>query len=114
MHNLGLARMPRRVADYDPNAGWTILNFAASVGAFMIAVSFAIFLYNVIATFINGERAGDDPWEGNTLEWATTSPPPPHNFDRLPPVRSERPLFDLRYGRRHAQPTDAAVLADEA
>jgi Heme/copper-type cytochrome/quinol oxidases, subunit 1 len=46
--------------------------------------------------------AGDDPWEGNTLEWATTSPPPPYNFDHLPEIRSERPLFDLRHGRTAA------------
>jgi heme/copper-type cytochrome/quinol oxidase subunit 1 len=46
----------------------------------------------------NGRIAGDDPWEANTLEWATSSPPPPYNFDRLPEIRSERPLFDLRHG----------------
>jgi cytochrome c oxidase subunit 1 len=114
MHNLGLAGMPRRVADYDPNAGWTILNFASSVGAFIIALSFAVFLYNVITSLIGGERVGDDPWQANTLEWATTSPPPPYNFDRLPPIRSERPLFDLRWGRRHASSDDARILADEA
>jgi heme/copper-type cytochrome/quinol oxidase subunit 1 len=51
----------------------------------------------VVATFINGEEAGDDPWEGNTLEWATSSPPPPYNFEKLPPIHSERPVFDLRH-----------------
>ena len=51
----------------------------------------------MVTTLINGERVGDDPWEGNTLEWATTSPPPPYNFDALPPIRSERPVFDLRH-----------------
>ena len=61
----------------------------------------------LIATLINGERVGDDPWEANTLEWATSSPPPPHNFDVLPPVRSERPVFDLRH--RH----DTEVVAAE-
>jgi heme/copper-type cytochrome/quinol oxidase subunit 1 len=93
--------MPRRISDYSPDAGWTLLNFASTVGAFMIAVSVIPFLINVIATFINGEPAGDDPWEGNTLEWATTSPPPPHNFDRLPPIHSERPLFFLTHGHGH-------------
>jgi heme/copper-type cytochrome/quinol oxidase subunit 1 len=57
------------------------------------------FLWNVFISLRNGEIAGDDPWEGNTLEWATSSPPPPYNFDRLPLIRSERPLFDLRHGR---------------
>jgi heme/copper-type cytochrome/quinol oxidase subunit 1 len=65
-------------------------------------VSIIPFLINVVATFINGERAGDDPWEANTLEWATTSPPPPYNFDRLPPIHSERPLFFLTHGHGHA------------
>jgi cytochrome c oxidase subunit 1 len=102
MHQLGLSGMPRRIADYSPDAGWTILNMISTVGAFMIAVSILPFLINVIATFINGEPAGDDPWEGNTLEWATTSPPPPHNFDRLPPIHSERPLFFLTHGHGHA------------
>jgi cytochrome c oxidase subunit 1 len=49
----------------------------------------------------SGEPARDDPWEGNTLEWAT-SPPPPHNFDHLPEIRSERPVFDARHGATHA------------
>jgi heme/copper-type cytochrome/quinol oxidase subunit 1 len=81
----------------------------------MIAVSIIPFLINVIATFINGEPAGDDPWEGNTLEWATTSPPPPYNFDRLPPIHSERPLFFLTHGHGHAaeRPSDLEESEDE-
>ena len=107
MHILGIQGMPRRIADYSPDAGWTLLNFISTIGAFTIAVSVLPFLVNVVATLINGERVGDDPWEGNTLEWATSSPPPPYNFDKLPPIRSERPVFDLRH--RH----DAEHLAAE-
>ena len=77
--------MPRRIADYARTPGWTVYNLISTVGAFMIAVSVLPFLVNVVATFINGEKVGDDPWEANTLEWATTSPPPPYNFDTLPP-----------------------------
>ena len=110
-HILGIQGMPRRIADYSPDAGWTVLNFVSTIGAFMIAASMLPLLVNVVATFINGEKVGDDPWEGNTLEWATSSPPPPHNFDRLPPIRSERPVFDLRHRHdaEHLAAADAMV-----
>jgi cytochrome c oxidase subunit 1 len=98
MHILGLEGMPRRIADYASNAGWTDLNLAATVGGFLIAASMLPFLWNVFVSVRNGKIAGDDPWEGNTLEWATSSPPPPYNFDRLPEIRSERPIFDARHG----------------
>jgi cytochrome c oxidase subunit 1 len=99
MHQLGLAGMPRRIADYASNVGWNDLNLAATIGGFLIAASMIPFLWNVFVSRRNGKIAGDDPWEANTLEWATSSPPPPYNFDRLPDIRSERPLFDLRHGR---------------
>ena len=102
MHQLGLSGMPRRISDYSADTGWMYLNIVSTVGAFLIAASIIPFLINVVATLINGEPAGDDPWEGNTLEWATTSPPPPYNFDRLPPIHSERPLFFLTHGHGHA------------
>jgi cytochrome c oxidase subunit 1 len=100
MHILGLDGMPRRIADYSSTAGWNQLNLLATIGSFTIALSMLPFLWNVFISLRSGEIAGDDPWEGNTLEWATSSPPPPYNFDRLPLIRSERPLFDLRHGRR--------------
>ncbi len=112
MHILGIQGMPRRIADYAPDAGWTLLNLISTIGAFTIAVSILPFLVNVVATLINGERVGDDPWEGNTLEWATSSPPPPYNFDKLPPIRSERPVFDLRHRHdaEHLAAADTAVV----
>jgi cytochrome c oxidase subunit 1 len=97
MHQLGLAGMPRRIADYASNVGWNDLNLAASIGGFVIAASMIPFLWNVFISLRNGKIAGDDPWQANTLEWATSSPPPPYNFDHLPEIRSERPLFDLRH-----------------
>jgi cytochrome c oxidase subunit 1 len=105
MHLLGLNGMPRRVQDYSPNAGWADWNLVSTIGAFMISVSLLPFLWNVFITLRGPRDAGDDPWDGNTLEWATTSPPPPHNFERVPEIRSERPLFDLKYGA-HADTTD--------
>jgi len=96
-HSLGIQGMPRRVADYAADAGWTEMNLISTAGAFLIAFSMVPFVVNVVTTLLNGEKVGDDPWEGNTLEWATTSPPPTYNFDRLPPIRSERPMFDLRH-----------------
>ncbi len=98
MHMLGLAGMPRRIADYSASAGWNDWNLLATIGGFTIAVSILPFLWNVFVSLRNGKIAGDDPWEGNTLEWATSSPPPPYNFDHLPEIRSERPVFDARHG----------------
>jgi heme/copper-type cytochrome/quinol oxidase subunit 1 len=97
-HQLGLLGMPRRIADYAADAGWTNLNTVSTIGAFIVAGSVIVFLWNVFASLKAGEVAGDDPWEGNTLEWATTSPPPPYNFDHLPEIRSPRPVFDMRHG----------------
>jgi cytochrome c oxidase subunit 1 len=99
MHMLGLQGMPRRIADYASDAGWNDWNLVASIGGFIIAASILPFIWNVFVSRRNGRIAGDDPWEGNTLEWATSSPPPPYNFDRLPEIRSERPMFDARHGR---------------
>jgi cytochrome c oxidase subunit I len=62
-----------------------------------------VFLWNFWRSLGRGEPAGDDPWEGNSLEWATTSPPPHHNFHHLPEVRSERPVFDLRHAAAPAE-----------
>ena len=114
MHMLGIQGMPRRVADYSPDAGWTLLNIISTVGAFTIAISILPLMLNVVATFINGERVGDDPWEGNTLEWATSSPPPPYNFDTLPPICSERPVFDLRHKHDREQLAPALTAESEA
>ena len=97
-HLLGLDGMIRRVADYAPNAGWTELNILSTIGAFVIMLSILPFLWNVFITLRGPQNAPDDPWDAYTLEWATTSPPPAWNFERLPAIRSERPLFDLKHG----------------
>jgi cytochrome c oxidase subunit 1 len=101
MHILGLKGMPRRIAEYQSGQGWEEWNLIATIGAFTIAVSILFFIVNVIKTLLTAPKtAGDDPWEGNTLEWMTSSPPPEHNFDRLPEIHSERPNFDRRVASR--------------
>jgi cytochrome c oxidase subunit 1 len=110
-HLLGLDGMIRRIIDYAPNPGWAELNLLSTIGAFTIAVSILPFLWNVFITLRGPRNAPDDPWDANTLEWATTSPPPQYNFDSLPPIRSERPLFDLKHGGAgHASVATAAQL----
>jgi cytochrome c oxidase subunit I len=96
MFFLGSEGMTRRVADYLPLHDWTLLNTISTVGAFTIFAGFLVFLVNVVRSLRRGALAGPDPWEGQTLEWATPSPPPRHNFSALPPIRSHTPLFDLR------------------
>jgi cytochrome c oxidase subunit I len=114
MHTLGLEGMPRRIYTYPGGfgeEGWGTTNLIITVASFLVAVSVLIFLYNLIHSWKHGEPAGDDPWGGNTLEWATTSPPPPYNFERVPPVRSFMPLRDLR---QEPQPAPATAAAGRA
>ncbi|MEP7055698.1 MAG: cytochrome ubiquinol oxidase subunit I, partial [Actinomycetota bacterium] len=96
MHLLGLAGMPRRIAEYAQNPQWHTGNLIATIGAFGIAISTLPFIYNILHSMKHGEPAGNDPWEANSLEWWTTSPPPAYNFASLPPIRSERPVLDMR------------------
>jgi cytochrome c oxidase subunit I len=97
-HQLGLEGMPRRVVTYRASDDFGALNLVSTIGSFILGLGVLVFVWNVIRTLRRGERAGNDPWDGQTLEWATTSPPPERNFDSLPPVRSERPFFDQKYG----------------
>jgi cytochrome c oxidase subunit 1 len=93
MHILGLIGMPRRVYTYTADMDLAHLNLLSSGGAFLFALSFALLLVNVIYSLRKGELAGDNPWDASTLEWATASPPPPQNFDRIPVVNHRDPLW---------------------
>jgi cytochrome c oxidase subunit I len=96
-YQLGLKGMPRRVATYPLGLGWQFLNQLSTVGAFVIGISFVFLLVNLWVSWRVPVAAGDNPWDGHTLEWFATSPPVHHNFERLPPVRSERPVWDFHH-----------------
>lgn len=96
-HILGIMGMPRRVYTYPNLPGWGTMNLISTVGAFVLAFAVLVFIGNVLFSLWRGQPAGDNPWDAWTLEWATTSPPPVYNFERVPPVRSRRPLYDLSH-----------------
>ncbi|GAB1694418.1 cytochrome c oxidase subunit I [Krasilnikovia sp. M28-CT-15] len=98
-HWLGADGMPRRYADYLPGDGFTVLNTVSTIGSFVLGAATLPFLYNVWKSYRFGQVVTvADPWgHGNSLEWATSCPPPLRNFDRMPRIRSERPAFDARY-----------------
>ncbi|MDQ3856504.1 MAG: cytochrome c oxidase subunit I [Chloroflexota bacterium] len=96
-HVLGWIGMPRRVYTYDnlPNYAW--MNLVSTIGSYVLGVSVLVFVWNILVSLRRGEPADDNPWDAYTLEWATTSPPPVHNFELVPPIRSRRPVWDLNH-----------------
>ncbi len=96
LYILGLEGMPRRVAVYPHDPQWKFLNDLSTFGAVLIGVSTILFVVNVAVSW-KRYPAGDNPWDAQTLEWFTTSPPPHHNFYRLPQIRSERPTWDYNH-----------------
>jgi cytochrome c oxidase subunit I len=100
---LGVQDMLKHTSTFDSNDEWALGNLAVSAGAAIVGLGLIVLVLDLLVSILakRGRTAGADPWGGQTLEWATTSPPPPHNFDALPEIRSASPLLDLRIAQSH-------------
>jgi cytochrome c oxidase subunit I len=103
LHSAGMSGMPRRVVEYSPHAGVEGYNVVSTIGAFVLAAGVLVTVVNVLVSVRGGRPSGPDPWKANTLEWFTTSPPPEHNFDVIPTVRSVEPMKDIRAAARQQE-----------
>jgi cytochrome c oxidase subunit I len=108
-HSLGLEGMPRRIYRYPDHADWAAFNLISTVGSFLLGIGVLVTVVNVLLSVRNGKRAGNDPWQGNTLEWFTQSPPPENNFDIVPRVRSVEPMKDIRRDVARASHSEESV-----
>jgi cytochrome c oxidase subunit 1 len=109
---LGMLGMPRRIYTYSDGLGWDVWNLLATVGAFVIAASVAVFIVNVIVSLRRGQPAGADPWDGRTLEWSIPSPPPHYNFEEIPTVRALDDFWRRKYVEsEHGEAVPAVVGA---
>jgi len=95
-HSAGLSGMPRRIYEYSAGSGWHTYNLISTIGAFILGTGALLTILNLVRSLKVGTPSGPDPWKANTLEWFTPSPPPAHNFDTIPRVRSVEPMKDIR------------------
>jgi heme/copper-type cytochrome/quinol oxidase subunit 1 len=107
MHITGLLGQPRRTYTYSSGLGWDIWNLLETVGTLVLALGILVTLVAWWRSTKRGPVASNNPWDGDTLEWATTSPPPPYNFASIPTVRSREPVWDQPDLRDGAQPASA-------
>ena len=113
MHVLGLLGMPRRIYAYGPEMGWGSTNLVVSIGSYLFALGVLLLVVNVVASRRHGAVAGPNPWDAATLEWATSSPPPPYNFAVIPRIASRNPLWEDRLDDRKQRSTfDEGMLLD--
>jgi cytochrome c oxidase subunit 1 len=118
MHWLGVQGMPRRIYTYAEGLNWDFWNMFVTLGSFIIGIAFIVFIINAYLSFATGEQAPDDPWDGATLEWATSSPPAVYNFATVPTVTSNIPLWVEKYpdvygpGAHGHMPDDDEVMHD--
>jgi cytochrome c oxidase subunit 1 len=96
-HISGILGMPRRIYTYEAGRGFELWNAMSSFGVLFQIAGMLVLVWNIAVTLRRGPAAGADPWDAWTLEWSTTSPPPPYNFEVIPEVRSRRPLWDLKH-----------------
>jgi cytochrome c oxidase subunit 1 len=118
---LGAQDMLVHTSTFDSSDDWALGNLVVSIGAAIVGLGLIVLLLDLLGSVVakRGRPAGADPWGGQTLEWATTSPPPPHNFDALPEIRSDTPLLDLRASTAAEpaagrQPADSDLLSEGA
>ncbi|PYM39671.1 MAG: cytochrome c oxidase subunit I [Candidatus Rokuibacteriota bacterium] len=102
-HYLGAIGMPRRIYTYAPEPGWALWNLVSTVGAFVLGLSFLLLLVVAVASLRAAATAGNDPWDGRTLEWRTSSPPPVENFAGVPPVYGRDTFWREKHGDRHGR-----------
>ena len=114
MHISGLMGMPRRVYTYADGMGWDWINLITTIGSYIFAIGVLLFLINVWKSYRKGPLAGDNPWDAPSLEWATTSPPPPYNFVVIPTVASRHPLWEDRLQQHEGEGShvDAGLVLD--
>ncbi len=113
MHFVGMDGMPRRIFTYPEGMGWDFWNMFSTVGAFVIALSGVVFVYNAIRSLRSGELAGADPWDARTLEWSIPSPPPEYNFVEIPTVSGIDAFWDQKYRHDVTVPVGGGSGVDE-